>query len=165
MGICCPFLQAKKEAVLYFTCRLLETECLKAVYGCFQVCGCADRVHEEQGTGQVLQRAARSTAALSAPGLLPPETCPTHPQVPPASARKKCISFRAAARKSSFLWYKAWWLERFWFSLNAHPFVGIWFQHVEAFCLCHFTPHASIWSREFMVIILDTLHQSLHPNN
>lgn len=90
MGTCCPFLQAEKETILYFTCRLMETECLKAVYWCSQVCGCADRVHEEQGTGQVLQRAARSTEAFSASGLLPLETCPTHPQVPPAFARKKC---------------------------------------------------------------------------
>lgn len=97
-----PFFKLKRKQ--FFTYRLMETECLKAVCGCFQVCGCADRVHEEQGTGQVLQREARSTAAFSAPGLLPLETRPTHPQVPPASARKKCISFWAAARRGSFLW-------------------------------------------------------------
>lgn len=59
------------------------------MYWYLQVGGCVDRMHEEQGTGQVLQRAARGAAAFSAPGLLPLETCPTHPQVPLAPARKR----------------------------------------------------------------------------
>lgn len=52
-----------------------------------QVGGCANRVHEEQGVGQVLSRAPGITQALFAPGLLPAQASAEDPQVSPTAAR------------------------------------------------------------------------------
>lgn len=51
-----------------------------------QVGGCANRVHEEQGVGQVLSRAPGITQALFAPGLLPAQASAEDPQVSPTAA-------------------------------------------------------------------------------
>lgn len=52
-----------------------------------QVGGCANRVHEEQGVGQVFPRAPRISEALIASGLLPAQASAKDPQVPPTVAR------------------------------------------------------------------------------
>lgn len=52
-----------------------------------QVGGCANRVHEEQGVGQVLSRAPGITQALFASGLLPAQASAEDPQVSPPAAR------------------------------------------------------------------------------
>lgn len=52
-----------------------------------QVGGCADRVHEEQGVGQVLPRAPGISQALVASGLLSAQAGAEDPQVPPTAAR------------------------------------------------------------------------------
>lgn len=52
-----------------------------------QVGGCADRVHEEQGVGQVLPRAPGISQALVASGLLSAQAGAEDPQVPPPAAR------------------------------------------------------------------------------
>lgn len=51
-----------------------------------QVGGCANRVHEEQGVGQVFPRAAGISETLLAPGLLPAQASAEDPQVPPTAA-------------------------------------------------------------------------------
>ena len=53
-----------------------------------QVGGCADRVHEEQGVGQVFPRAPGISETLLAPGLLPAQASAEDPQVPPTAACK-----------------------------------------------------------------------------
>lgn len=58
-----------------------------------QVGGCADRMHEEQGVGQVLPRAPGISEALFASGLLPAQASAEDPQVPPTAARASvCLS-------------------------------------------------------------------------
>lgn len=52
-----------------------------------QVGGCANRVHEEQGVGQVLSRAPGITQALFASGFLPAQASAEDPQVSPTVAR------------------------------------------------------------------------------
>ena len=58
-----------------------------------QVGGCADRMHEEQGVGQVFPRASGISEALFASGLLPAQASAEDPQVPPTAARASvCLS-------------------------------------------------------------------------
>lgn len=52
-----------------------------------QVGCCANRVHEEQGVGQVLSRAPGITQALFASGFLPAQASAEDPQVSPTVAR------------------------------------------------------------------------------
>lgn len=57
-----------------------------------QVGGCANRMHEEQGIGQVFSRAPGIFEALLAPGLLPAQASAEDPQVPPTAARMSVVS-------------------------------------------------------------------------
>lgn len=52
-----------------------------------QVGGCANRVHEEQGVGQVFPGAPGISKALFASGLLPAQASAEDPQVSPTAAR------------------------------------------------------------------------------
>lgn len=59
-----------------------------------QVGGCANRVHEEQGVGQVFSRAPGIFEALLAPGLLPAQASAEDPEVPPTAARMSSLQHK-----------------------------------------------------------------------
>lgn len=69
-----------------------------------QVGGCVNRVHEEQGVGQVYTRAPGISEALLAPGLLPAQASAEDPQVPPTAARTSVsVSFKNTLKRKQLL--------------------------------------------------------------